>query len=206
MVLSFYKKDATVKKKSHWSSSMSYNKPTNLSNQLLVSTHQIEEPFQKSVIYILDHCHATGATGLIINKPFQELNYLQLREHLDNSDNKISIPPRLKDHAVLLGGPIEPNKGHVLYHKPKSTDIIASASQSSLAHLLEGNHDYEFLVALGCCQWQPGQLENEIAHNDWQVTEPSPSIIFCETIAARWNLAQKKIKRGYLLTDVLGHA
>ena len=49
------------------------------------------------------------------------------------------------------------------------------------------------LVILGYAAWQPGQLENEIARNDWITGPASYDVLFDTPIQERIKVAAEKI-------------
>ena len=88
-----------------------------LAGRLLVAMPGIEDPrFERAVIFICAH-DAHHAMGLMINRPMEGLTVPRLLV-------KLGVKGRAArtDELVLLGGPVEPQRGFVLH-----TDDYASA-------------------------------------------------------------------------------
>src|SRR5271155_1289741 len=82
-----------------------------LSGQLLVATPLVVSPgFSKSVIFLCAH-DAGGAMGIIINHIIENISYKELFEQLSIEGS--AKVPRLPVH---YGGPVEINRGFVIYH------------------------------------------------------------------------------------------
>src|SRR5580692_6001771 len=82
-----------------------------LSGQLLVATPLVTSPgFSHSVIFLCAH-DAGGAMGIIINHIIENISYRELFEQLSIEGGQ--NVPRLPVH---YGGPVEINRGFVIYH------------------------------------------------------------------------------------------
>lgn len=165
--------------------------------------------FSKSVIYLYEH-NAEGAMGLVINKPLHVTLGNVLR-HLKIEFNN----PSIEHIPVLLGGPVGQDHGFVLHNKIESTaddyvindEIMLSASKEILINIANGQGPQQFLVALGYSGWGRGQLELEIARNDWLIAQFNPKVLFETPIDERWSAAAKLIGVDLLsLSDQIGHA
>jgi putative transcriptional regulator len=144
-----------------------------LSGQILIAMPGMHDPrFERSVVLICAHS-AEGAMGLIINKPLEELSFSGLLEQLN-----IPVAPLGRDIRVHFGGPVERGRGFVL-HSPdwerggaEGTMAVPgglemTATINVLEALASGGGPGKALLALGYSGWGPGQLEAEIARNDW---------------------------------------
>jgi putative transcriptional regulator len=145
--------------------------------------------FQHAVILVCAHSDE-GAMGLIINKPVQDLSFDGLLDHLN-----IPKSPKGREIVVHFGGPVERGRGFVLH----STDYRSSGTTMSieggygmtatldvLEALAQGAGPDLALLALGYSGWGPGQLEAEIARNDWLTVEPDTALIFSVSDAEKW--------------------
>lgn len=169
-----------------------------LSNHFLVAMPSlVDTTFAKSVIYICEHSE-DGAMGVLINKPMP-INLGNVLQHLGikvKNHNFITLP-------VLMGGPVGQEHGFILYqnqiaslenHPPKQDDFIEiSASKEMLEKIAQGKGPASFIVTLGYAGWGKGQLESEIARNDWLIVPADSEIIFNCQISDRWRLAAQKI-------------
>jgi putative transcriptional regulator len=66
-----------------------------------------------------------------------------------------------------------------------------TATLDVLEALARGEGPHRALLALGYSGWGPGQLEDEIARNDWLTAEAEPALIFAEDDPAKWGAALK---------------
>ncbi len=164
-----------------------------LSGSILISMPGMGDPrFEKSVILICAHS-PEGAMGLIINKPSNDLNFAGLLEHLE-----IPRGPEGRDIRVQFGGPVERGRGFVLhsddYFAQQGTlEVVGgygmTATLDILQELAQGHGPREAFLALGYAGWGPGQLESEIARNDWLTATPTQALIFGSDQAGKWGAA-----------------
>lgn len=126
--------------------------------------------FAKSVTFICTH-NQDGAMGVMINRP-TDLTYESLFEKIKVELLNTSVA----NHAVLFGGPVQPDRGFVLHEVTAgewdSTITIAenmalTTSKDILESVAIGNGPSKMLLALGYAGWTPGQLEQEIKENSW---------------------------------------
>jgi putative transcriptional regulator len=169
-----------------------------LAGQILIAMPGMADPrFDRSVILVCAHS-GDGAMGLIVNKPLEDMSFSGLLEHL-----KIPLGPKGRDIRVLLGGPVERGRGFVLHSpdwRPGRTDKATlevpggfgmTATTDILEALAKGAGPAKAMLALGYSGWGPGQLEAEIARNDW-LTAPAPEgLVFGEDDRAKWAAALK---------------
>lgn len=163
----------------------------NLSGAVLIAMPGLgDERFDHSVIFICAHSD-DGAMGLVINKPADEVAFATLLEQLD-----ITQTPASRDVRVHLGGPVERGRGFVLH----STDYESSGSTlpieggfgmtatlDILQALAKGDGPAHAILALGYSGWGPGQLEAEIARNDWlMLPEAQADLLFAEDAGGKW--------------------
>ncbi len=130
----------------------------------------------------------------------------------DNGD-KIILP--LTKRPVMFGGPVQAERGFVLHSPPtaysstvKVSDQVAiTFSKDVLEEVAHAIGPERMLVSIGCSSWTPGQLENEIARNDWLTVAADPEIIFGMPIAERFAAAIKLLGIDpYLLSAGSGRA
>lgn len=170
--------------------------PLSLMGQFLAAVPGIDDSrFNQAVIYIYEHSAATGAKGIVINKPTNKILFEDIFAQLNYQLPKFPLPP------VLVGGPEFLTNGFVLhsseYHnqmtQPITTDVALTATQEIL-HDISGNcGPQEFLMALGCATWGQGQLEEELAGNVWLTAPASRQILFHTPHADKWDLTLKSI-------------
>jgi putative transcriptional regulator len=164
-----------------------------LAGQILIAMPGMADPrFDRSVILLCAHS-GEGSMGIIINKPLEDMSFAGLLEHL-----KIPVAPEGRDIRVHLGGPVERGRGFVL-HSPdwavgRGTMAVPggfgmTATTDILEALAKGGGPSNALLALGYSGWGPGQLEAEIARNDWLTCDPAEGLVFGGDDRVKWSAA-----------------
>lgn len=138
---------------------------------LLVASRDLPDPNFSETVVLLIVYGTNGTVGVIINRP---------------SDVKLAtVLPSMKSlhgHSdmVYLGGPVLANRVLLLIRTAKAPeeamgvfdDVYASASLDVLKHEIERRGSKpRFRAYAGHAGWAPGQLEAEVAHGDWYVTQ-----------------------------------
>ena len=166
-----------------------------LAGQILIAMPGLADPrFDHSVILICAHSDE-GAMGLIVNKPIEDMRFAELLDQL-------SIPrvPKGRDIRVHMGGPVERSRGFVLHsadwEAKKSTLTVPggygmTATLDILEALARGGGPADAFLALGYSGWGPGQLEAEIARNDWLTAAAPQGLIFGPEDGGKWAQALK---------------
>ena len=85
--------------------------------------------------------------------------------------------------------------------------MLFRSSLDILAQLGTDLAPQQFIVALGYAGWDVGQLEQELANNNWLTIEADSNIIFSTPIDQRWQQAMAilGISPANLSSDI-GHA
>src|SRR5690606_26693971 len=89
---------------------LSYNRPMSLAPALLLSMPQLVDPnFARTVILLCEHSEE-GAFGLVVNRPAETsaADAVQMEPAIDDPN----------DLPLLLGGPVEPQRGWILTAAP----------------------------------------------------------------------------------------
>jgi len=164
-----------------------------LTGKVIIAMPDMGDPrFERAVILICAHS-STGAMGLIVNQPVPELRFQDLLEQL-----KIPHGDQARDIHLLIGGPVERGRGFVLHstdYKSHSATMPVGAAYGMtttldvLEALGHGRGPLQAIMAFGYSGWGAGQLEAEIARNDWLIGEPSDGLIFGAEAARKWALA-----------------
>lgn len=152
--------------------------------------------FARTVILI---CASSdeGAMGLILNRPAPDLDFAGLLEQLG-----IPKGPRGRDIRVHFGGPVERGRGFVLhsadYPGGQATMQVEggygmTATLDVLEALARGEGPTTALFALGYSGWGPGQLEAEIARNDWLTADAPADLVFSADDAGKWSAALRRM-------------
>ena len=164
-----------------------------LTGKLLVAMPGLKDPrFDHSVILICSHGDE-GAMGLILNKPLRELDFPDLLDQLDIARSAAILPV-----PCLYGGPVERGRGFVLHHSDHTPTegrlyvtggYSVTTSRDILVDLAQGRGPKEAMLALGYAGWGPGQLEGEIARNDWLTVDADHDLVFSAATPAKWGRA-----------------
>lgn len=186
----------------------------NLQHHFLIAMPALRDPiFRRAVVYVCEH-NDSGAMGIIINKPFDNLKVEEILTRL-----KINPEPRDRavrlDKPVMLGGPLAEDRGFIL-HTPAaifdssiriSDRTIITTSRDVLETLGTSKQPPDILVTLGYSSWEKGQLEQEMLDNTWLTAPADLNILFKTPIADRWREAARLIGIDILtLAGVAGHA
>lgn len=182
-----------------------------LSSRLLIATPLVSAPaFSRSVIMMFTH-DEEGAMGIIINHIIENIGYKDLFEQLSIDSNE-----SVEHLPVHYGGPVEINRGFVIYHfedMPHADTLLTAGNiaVSSSIHLLrdiaQGNGPKDRILALGYAAWGAGQLEAEMEANSWISVPATRELIFEPDNNIKWKRAAESygidISR---LTSYVGHA
>ena len=182
-----------------------------LSGQLLIAMPGIGDPrFERSLILICAH-DQDHAMGIAVNRPVEGLTVPDLLQRLE-----IATTRPLEEDLVLLGGPVEMERGFVLhtddYHAEHSLDVDGGLALTTTREVLEAmgshnGHPRKAILALGYSGWGAGQLESEIAENGWLTCPATTELLFDADIERKYDriLASIGVDLTHL-SHVAGHA
>ena len=166
-----------------------------LTGQLLVATPDMKDSrFAESVIYMVKH-DATGAMGLVINKPMAKGSIEDLLKGfgLEGKNSLLEI-------VIHYGGPVGARQGFLLHTDDHSIDsttkvsngIAMTADVKMLEALAGGKAPRQSLFMLGYAGWAPGQLEAELKTNSWFTLPADKALIFGADADKKWRQAMDK--------------
>lgn len=168
-----------------------------LEGQLLIAMPGIGDPrFERALILVCAH-DAEHAMGLAINRPVDGLTLQSLLERLE-----LPAPPGAETAPVLLGGPVERERGFVLHTPDYGQDdatlrieggFSLTATRQALEALACEHPPRLARLALGYAGWGPGQLEQEIRHNVWLTCPADEALVFDADHDTKWSRALQKI-------------
>jgi putative transcriptional regulator len=166
-----------------------------LGGKLLIASPSIGDPrFDRTVILMCDHSE-DHAMGIVLNKPADGLRLPTLLEQLGIESERAA-----PDRAVLVGGPVERDRGFVLHSAdfesdestlPISDTIGLTATKDALEAIASPRPPQRSLLALGYSGWGAGQLEEELASNAWFVADADDDLIFAELADSKWERAME---------------
>jgi len=183
-----------------------------LSGRLLIAMPGIGDPrFERAVVFLCAH-DAEHAIGLAVNRPVDGLTLESLFE-------RIGLEPplgRLADEAVLMGGPVERERGFVLHTDdyllddislPVMDGIALTTTRDVLQAMGGAAAPRRALLALGYAGWGAGQLEREVRENVWLVCDPDEALLFDDDHDHKWSRALEKLGiSAAMLSEVGGRA
>jgi len=154
-----------------------------------------DERFVRTLVYMCAH-NEDGAMGLVVNKPLEDLSFVDLLIQLG-----IDQGPAAEHIRLHFGGPVETGRGFVLHSDDYSNDgtlpiaegVSLTATVDVLRAMANGSGPRKSLLALGYAGWAPGQLDAEIQHNGWLTCDADEELIFGTDLASKWNKALGKI-------------
>lgn len=149
-----------------------------------------DERFAYSAIALCVH-DAQGALGINLG---EEMVGVGLRDLLQSFDIDGS---GVEDRPVLRGGPVEPRRGFVLHSLDwagqdmvqAGADWGLSGSIDILKAIAQGRGPRRYLVALGYAGWAPGQLEQEMAGDNWFLADGDADLLFDVPPQRKWAAA-----------------
>ena len=179
-----------------------------LTGNLLLAMPSLQDVNFSDSVILLCHHDAEGSMGLIINRP----QNISVGAVLDDMQLEGIKHP---DQPTFEGGPVEPFRGFVLHdgwHIYDSTmqitpELHLTTSSDVLEEIAAGVGPEHFMLILGYAGWDAGQLEKELANNDWLIASANHHLVFQAEPELRWALAAQSmgINRANL-TDQIGHA
>lgn len=184
--------------------------PRFLGNHFLIALPSMEDPnFSRGVTLVCQHT-AEGAMGLLVNR----LSDYLLGDVLEQMNIRTEIE-HLASAPVLLGGPVQPERGFVLHTPGPSWDstyavseaLSLTTSRDVLEAMAQGRGPAQSVVALGYAGWGESQLEGELQDNAWLTVQADSSILFSTPLEDRWMSAARLMGVDMtLLTAYAGHA
>jgi putative transcriptional regulator len=176
-----------------------------LTGRMLIAMPTIGDPrFERALVYVCAHS-AEHAMGLTVNHPVEGLTVPDLLTRLG-----VKSEIELSQDLVLLGGPMESERGFVLhtddYVCPHSSIAVGEGlSLTATREVLDAlasqtQRPRRAVLALGYAGWGAGQLEHEIRQNAWLVCEPDEALLFGEDHQGKWTraLAQLGVRLDHL--------
>jgi putative transcriptional regulator len=159
---------------------------------LLLSMPQLQDPnFTRTVVLLCDY-GPDGAFGLVINRPTEMPASAMVRLE----------PPVAagNDLPLFVGGPVEPERGWILLSKEPPADfklirdgLYLSTSQALLREVLETAPAPRARIIAGYAGWGPGQLDAELAHSSWLMSDIDLDLVFDTPADAMWETAIRRM-------------
>lgn len=166
-----------------------------LTGQLLVAAPAMGDPrFRRTVVLIVRH-DRKGAFGITINRPVGDHSLATLLQAMGDS-----TVTEARSVRIFAGGPVQPEIGFVIHSAdydredtlPVNADLSVTAIREVLRDIARNQGPKKSLVALGYAGWTPGQLESELARDDWLVAPASPALVFDTPPERVWDEAMAR--------------
>ena len=165
-----------------------------LTGRLLVAMPGIGDPrFEHAVILICAH-GPDHAMGLRLDRPAPGVDLKTVLDKLD-----APAPDQSIGRAVLMGGPVERERGFVLHTDDWmiGDDSLAfgdglamTGTREALAAMTDTlSGPRRSALLLGYAGWGEGQLEEELADNVWLTAEADLGLIFNPDHENKWSRA-----------------
>ena len=169
-----------------------------LGGRILIAMPGIDdERFDRTILLVCQHTEEL-AMGIALNQPVEGLSLPDLLRRLG-----VKAGSRAPEESVLLGGPVERERGHVLhtddYAAPGSTitvgeGVALTATREVLDALSdEDRRPRRATLALGYAGWGAGQLEREIQDSVWLTCDADEDLLFGTDHEGKWARALAKI-------------
>ncbi len=150
--------------------------------------------FAGTLILVCVHS-AQGAMGLIVNRGKSDVSFPELLDGMGIDGSATG-----REIRVRTGGPVQPSCGFVLHGEDygmvdgtldQGTRQIAdgfrlTTAQDVLKALGAGDGPSAAVLMLGYAGWGPGQIEAEIARNDWLTADAQGDLVFAARDEGKW--------------------
>lgn len=163
-----------------------------LAGRILVAMPGIDdERFEYAVILVCTH-EGDHAMGLRLDLPAPGVDLAYVLEALNVNHHGATGRP------VLLGGPVEPERGFVLHTDDWFSDetslrihggMAVTGTRDALSAMGEITGPARSALVLGYAGWDEGQLEEELSENVWLTLDADADLIFDEDYAGKWSRA-----------------
>ena len=183
---------------------------TSLKGHFLIAMPNLMDPnFFQTVTCICEHT-LEGALGLVINRVLPDVTGKTVFRELG-----LESVPEQDVMPLFLGGPVHKGQIFVLHGPPfgweglysVTPSLALSNSKDIVQALARGQGPQQYVVALGCAGWGPGQLESEIMANAWLTCPINETILFNTPVEKRWEQSARLLGIDLaLLSDAVGHA
>jgi putative transcriptional regulator len=159
---------------------------------LLVARKNLPDPFFRESVVLVTNYGAIGPVGIIVNRP-TEVTLAKVFADVERL--------RTPQAKLFFGGPVRPEEIVVLFRAasapPETTRILEglyiTSNPETLRKVLTKDIPADDLrVFGGHAGWGPGQLESEIARNDWHLTAVDAKTIFEKKPESLWQELERK--------------
>ena len=160
--------------------------------QFLLAMPHIKDPhLERAIVYVCGH-DASGAMGLMINKPFSNLTLKDLLDSLN-----LPRPHATQDIPIHFGGPQDRGRGFIIHSEdvvhPTTVSLgntlALTATVDALQSIAAGSGPAQSLLVMGYVGWEEGQLDKELHSAKWLQMQADQDILFHIPIEQKWEAA-----------------
>ena len=162
--------------------------------KMLVASATLPDPsFRRTVILLLEY-DATGALGVIVDRPTEIALETVLPEIAELKG---------RPETVFLGGPVARDRMVLLVRTSKPPEpgskvldgLFLTTSFDVLRELARGPRDpVPFRAFVGYAGWAPGQLDAEVARGDWDVVPGDTAKILAPEPGKIWEQMHERAR------------
>ncbi|MDH4255227.1 MAG: YqgE/AlgH family protein [Gammaproteobacteria bacterium] len=151
--------------------------------KLLVATEVIHGDLFTRTVVLLLHYDASGAVGLVINRP----TGVHPQELLADDEEIAAY-----DGTLYWGGPVDMNSVRAVLRSatppPNAEPVVGTVYllpyADALAEVSVGTSQLRFFI--GMASWAPGQLNHELVRGSWVVVPATDERIFAQDPRLLW--------------------
>ena len=162
-----------------------------LAGRLLVAMPGIDDPrFEHAVILVCAH-RPDHAMGVRVDRPAPGVDLSAVLSKLS-----VAAPERAKGRPVMVGGPVERERGFVLHtddwmidetSTPFGRGLALTGTREALAAMTDPvDGPRRSTLLLGYAGWGDGQLEEELGDNVWLTADADLELLFDTDFATKW--------------------
>lgn len=159
---------------------------------LLLSMPQLLDPnFMRTVVLLVEY-GPDGAFGLVLNRPTEM-----------PASTMVHLTPPVaasSEMPLWIGGPVDPQRGWILLADQPEVDfkmirdgLYLSTSPDLLRRVLEASPAPRARVLAGYAGWGPGQLDAELSHSSWLMSDIDLDLVFDIKPEAMWETAIRRL-------------
>ena len=166
-----------------------------LTGKMLIAMPQVvDKRYRRSVIVLYEH-NENGAKGFSVNRKTEKVTFAELTNQLKiNCQN----PP---EPSMYQGGNVDNMRGFVLHSadRPYRTSLtvaeglLMTSSIDPLSEIANRLGPKQRMVLLGQMVWAAGELERELAENQWLIMDHDIALIFEDQERGKWLNAMRKM-------------
>lgn len=151
--------------------------------QLLIASPAIADPNFKRSVILIGHHDAGGALGVVLNRP----------AGTTVQDAAPPVAEMIGDGELHVGGPVMPEAVVIVaeFERPEDAAILAFENVGVLATDTPAEEVDEKTVRVrafaGHAGWSAGQLDAELAEDDWIIAPADADTVFDEETEDLWS-------------------